>query len=338
MVSIVEVAELAGVSVATVSRALQRPEKVAEATRKRVLQAVEKTGYVTNVMASNFRRRRSDTIVVLVPDIANPFYSTVIQEIELVASKQGYRILLGETRQDEATEHSYGDLAVQKMADGIISLGMHIPFKCSPNRKTIDTKWPPLVMACEYQGSIPVPTIAIDNRRAAFDATNHLIGLGHQDIAYMSGPLDFSLCRDREEGFREAMSKAGLKVGPGRVVNGDFSLESGKIVATELLTSTSRPSALFCTSDEQAMGAMAAARELGMDIPGDVSIAGFDDIPFADYTHPPLTTVRQPMAELGRKAMETLLAILQGRPVPAERTLLSHQLIVRASTAAPPAK
>jgi len=326
---------MSGVSVATVSRTLSRPEKVAESTRKKVLQAVEKSGYVTNVLASNFRRRKSQSIVVLVPDIANPFYSRIIQEIESVARDHGYQILLGETRQDPEMEKSYGNLAQRRLADGIIGLGMHIPFKYRPTRKTIDPKWPPLVMACEYTGDIPVPTIAIDNRGAARDATRYLIELGHIHIAYIGGPPDFSLSRDRLKGFRTALSLAGLKSPEGGVHSGDFSLQAGYGAAQRLLSQSVQATAIFCASDELAMGAMRAAQEQGLRVPRDLSIVGFDDIEMAAFSNPPLTTVRQPCAEFGRRATQMMLQILEGKTLSNERVVLPHELVVRESTARP---
>ena len=333
MVSIKDVADIAGVSVATVSRTLAKPEKVAPATREKVMEAVQASGYVANVLASNFRRRKSQTIIVLVPDIANPFYSRIIQEIELLARERRYQILLGETQQDLELEQAYGDLALQRMADGIISLGMHIPFRYRKSRKSPDPKWPPLVMACEYSGELAVPTIAIDNCKAAEDATQHLLDLGHRELAFIGGPRDFPLSIDRLKGFRAALSRAKIKPNKGFTLSGEFSLEFGAHAARTLLSQSKRPSAILCASDELAMGAMHAAHQLGLNVPGELSVIGFDDIEVAAYTNPPLTTVRQPMAELGRRAMKILLATLNNEPVPEARILLPHELIVRGSTA-----
>ncbi len=335
MVSIKDVARLAGVSVATVSRTLAKPEKVAQQTRARVMKAVQQSGYVTNVLASNFRRRRTQTLVVLVPDIANPFYSRIIQEIESIARAQAYQILLGETQQSLALELSYGDLALRRQADGIISLGMHIPFVHRKNRKSVDPKWPPLVMACEYLGTIPVPSVTIDNRRAAYDATRHLLDLGHREIAYIGGANDFSLSRDRLKGFKSALSRAGLKVDESKLFSGDFTPGFGLDAARSILGQKNRPTAIFCASDELAMGAMSAAHGLGLSIPRDLSVVGFDDIEFAAYCIPPLTTVRQPMAELGRRATHMMLQLLEGEALTDSQLVLPHELIVRGSTGSP---
>ncbi|MFV8817568.1 LacI family DNA-binding transcriptional regulator [Haliea sp. E17] len=335
MVSIKEVAEIAGVSVATVSRTLSRPEKVAESTREKVMAAVERCGYVTNVMASNFRRRKSQTIVVLVPDIANLFYSSIVQEIEFVARKHGYQILLGETQQDPEIESAYSALVSQRMADGIISLGMNIPFRVDPRRKSADQKWPPLVMVGEYTGKIPLPKVGIDNVQAAADATRHLIDLGHSHIAFLGGPKDFSLCKERLKGFRREMRRAGLSAPSSHIQYGEFKLASGYSEAKSVLQCSPRPTALFCANDEIAMGAMKALREAGLRVPRDISIIGFDDLDIAGYCATPLTTILQPRRKMGGSAMELMLGLLGGDTSVNTSITLPHQLIIRESTAAP---
>lgn len=212
---------------------------------------------------------------------------------------------------------------------------MHIPFVHRKNRKSADPKWPPLVMACEYLGTIPVPSVTIDNRRAAYDATRHLLDLGHRDIAYIGGANDFSLSRDRLKGFKSALSRAGLKADESKLFSGDFTPGFGLDAARSILGQKSRPTAIFCASDELAMGAMSAAHGLGLSIPRDLSVVGFDDIEFAAYCIPPLTTVRQPMAELGRRAMHMMLQLLEGEAVADSQLVLPHELIVRGSTGSP---
>ncbi len=335
MVSIKDVARIAGVSVATVSRTLSKPDKVAESTREKVMAAVAESGYVANVMASNFRRRKSQTIVVLVPDIANQFYSSIVQEIELVARQQGYQILLGETQQEAGIEQAYSALVSQRMADGIITLGMQIPFEVDPRRKSADEKWPPLVMVGEYTGKIPLPRVGIDNVQAAADATQHLVDLGHEHIAFIGGPKDFTLCKERLKGFRKVLRKAGLEAPARHVQFGEFKLASGYQTVKAVLESGSLPSALFCANDEIAVGALKALRETKLKVPRDISIIGFDDLDIADYCSPPLTTIRQPRREMGGEAMKLMLRILDGTAVPEERITLSHQLIVRESTTRP---
>ena len=325
---------MAGVSIATVSRTLAEPDKVSEKTRKKVMEAVETSGYVANTLARNFRRRRSNMVVVLVPDIANPFFSNIIQGIERVASRHQYRILLGDTQGEQEREQAYADLVSQRQADGVICLGRNIPFRYRKGRKTLDPDWPPFAMACEYHGEIPVSTVCIDNVAAARDAVNHLLELGHQRIAYVNGPSESPLCEDRLQGYEQALKEAGLTVEPALIKQGDFTLASGYDCTAALLAAANPPTALFCANDEMAIGAMQACHAAGLSLPGDMSVVGFDDIGFAAYTHPRLTTVHQPRNRIGEQVMTMMLAMLAGNTPADSRIVLPHELVVRESSAA----
>ncbi|MBB3047928.1 LacI family repressor for deo operon, udp, cdd, tsx, nupC, and nupG [Litorivivens lipolytica] len=331
MVTIKDVAKMAGVSIATVSRTLAEPEKVSEKTRAKVMKAVESSGYVTNTLARNFRRRRSNMVVVLVPDIANPFFSNIIQGIERVARRHQYRILLGDTQGDVATEKAYADLVSQRQADGVICLGRNIPFAYKKGRKTVDPNWPPFAMACEYHGDIPVPTVCIDNVAAARDAVNHLLSLGHRHIGFINGPEDSPLCEDRLIGYRQALKAA--KVKTQAVFNGDFSLQSGYDRMNDLLKRGDF-TAVFCANDEMAIGALQACRDAGLKPPEDMSVVGFDDIAFAEYTHPRLTSIHQPRNRIGEQVMNLMLSMLAGNAPDTPRLVLPHELVVRESSVA----
>lgn len=332
MVTIKEVARLAGVSTATVSRTLAAPDKVAKVTRERVMRAVRDSGYVPNTLGRNFRQRRSNLVLVLVPDISNPFFSSIIRGIERVAGEQGYRILLGDTQYNASRQRDYSELVTQRQADGIICLGMDIPFSYRKGRKSIDPAWPPFVMACEYDGQIPVPTVCIDNEAAALAAVGELIALGHRNIAFINGPEASPICRDRLAGYRRALTEAGITPRQPWWRHGDFSLASGHREMRRLLAQKQRPSAVFCANDEMAMGAMRAAREAGLDLPGELSVMGFDDIDVAAYAWPSLSTVRQPRDAIGVQAMRLMLDLLQGRTAPQERVILPHEIVLREST------
>lgn len=333
MVNIKDVAKLANVSIATVSRSLAEPEKVSDKTREKVMRAVESSGYVVNTLAQNFRRRRSNTVIVMVPDIANPFFANIIQGIEKVASSHKYRVLLGDTQGDQGRERAYGELVTQKQADGIICLGRNIPFAYRSGRKSLDPTWPPIVMACEYHGEIAVPSVCIDNVAAAAELVEYLIGLGHRKIAYINGPKDSVLCQDRFQGFNDALKVNNVSVNKLWLAQGEFTLASGYGAMKVLLGKKERPTAVFCANDEMAIGAMQACRDEGLTIPDDMSIVGFDDIVFAEYTSPRLTTIHQPRNEIGERVMTLMLEILAGNAPEINRVLLSHKLIVRESVA-----
>lgn len=336
MANIKDVAKLAGVSTATVSRTLSSPDTVAEATRERVMQAIRACGYVTNALASNFRRRRSQNVVVLVPNIGNAFFAKIIQGIEVVAIESGYRILLGDTQQSSERERAYCELFYQRQVDGVISLGRNIPFEYDRRRKTPDPKWPPIVMVSEYEGAVSLPKVGIDNQLAAREMVQHLLQLGHCDIGYIDGPEDSPLSWQRLAGYRQALGEAGIPVRETLIRRGDFTLGSGHAAAQHLLARRNRPTALFCANDEMAIGAMNTARSLGLNIPDDLSVAGFDDIEFAAFCYPPLTTVHQPRGLIGGTAMTLMLDLLGDDAVADAPVVLPHELIIRNSTAAPP--
>jgi LacI family repressor for deo operon, udp, cdd, tsx, nupC, and nupG len=332
MSSIRDVSRFAGVSVATVSRALRNPEKVAEETRARVLAAVRSVDYRPNMMARNFRSRQAFAIVVLAPDIANPFFARVVRGIEQVAQKGGYAVLLGDTQGLPEREAEYLNLVRSRQADGVIQLSARIDPQALAGLWR-DGAAPAIVNACECADTGLCPRIRIDNVAAARAMTEHLIALGHHRIGVVTGPPASPLTRDRLAGHREALQAAGLAYDPALTVAGDFSLQSGLDAVSPLLRSGQPPTAIFCFNDEMAIGAIRGLKIAGLSTPRDMSVAGFDDIDFARFADPPLTTIAQPMEELGRAAMTVLLQILNGETPACDLTVLPTALVVRDSTA-----
>ncbi|WP_256388328.1 MULTISPECIES: DNA-binding transcriptional regulator CytR [unclassified Salinivibrio] len=332
MATMKDVAHIAGVSTATVSRALMNPEKVSASTRKKVEQAVVEAGYSPNSLARNLRRNESKTIVAIIPDICDPYFSEIIRGIEEAAMEHGYLVLLGDSAQQQNRENSFVNLVFTKQADGMLLLGTDVPFDVSkPEQKNL----PPLVMACEYAPELELPTVHIDNLTAAFEAVNYLTQVGHTRIANITGATHTALTQFRTQGYQQALRRAGITVNPAYSVTGDFSFASGARAMTSLLSLPEPPTAVFCHCDVMAVGAMQQAKRLGMRVPQDISIVGFDDIQFAEYCDPPLTTVSQPRYDIGRQAMLMLLSILRGRDVNAGSRLLDAKLVIRESVAPP---
>ena len=321
-----EVALAAKVSVATVSRTLAMPDVVSPDTRQRVHDAIERLRYTPNVQARSLRTARTNVIVALVPDISNPFFSEIIRGIEQVAHQNRYSVLLGDTQYSREREQAYADLVGARQADGLITLLPHIPRIVAAGR-------PPIVNACEYVKDPKVTSVYVDNVAAAQEATTYLVTLGHQAVAFIAGPMNSPICVDRDRGYETALARAGLKRNRRLTVEGDFSMESGVRAVESLLARGERFTALFCSNDEMALGAIRALKSSGLRVPEDVSIIGFDDIRFAHYSDPPLTTIAQPKGDLGREAMSMLLEILNGADVPPRKRILPTQLIVRDSTA-----
>lgn len=333
MANVKDVALRAGVSVATVSRALTLPGRVSADTRARVMQAVEELRYAPNAAARSLRKSTARKILVTVPNIANPFFSMIIRAIEEAAQEQNYGVLLGDTRYSVEGEELYAAMLATREADGLIFLGHRLPDAVLPLVQRLGAN-APIVNGCEFDPDLGVPSAHIDNAAAAEEAMDHLYALGHRRIGILGGPTTGPLCRDRLAGAWKSAARHGELPDP-QVLHGDFSMEWGVEGATSLLSADNRPTALFCLSDEIAIGAMKTIRRMGLECPRDVSVIGFDDITVAGYLNPPLTTVRQPMHEIGRATVKILLQILEGDGRDVCSTTFAHELVVRGTTAAP---
>lgn len=333
MPNIYEVAKRAGVSPSTVSRVLSQPDVVSAKTRSRVLRAVNVLGYTPNSTAKNLRTARTGKLLVTVPDISNPFFSLILQGIEDAAQREEYAVLLGDTQHDERREQRYALMLSSKEADGLIFLGHRLPEAAQARIRSAAPRCAPVVNGCEFNPRLGVPSVHIDNDRAAADAMTLLYDLGHRHIGVVSGPLMSPLSRDR---LRGASSVARLRGGEDLVVvGGDFTVESGADAAARLLAMPHRPTAIFCFNDEMAMGVLDFARRTGVTVPDRLSVIGFDDIRFARYTQPALTTIAQPMREIGEGTVKLLLSILADDSVTPASVTLPHRLVVRGSTAPP---
>jgi LacI family repressor for deo operon, udp, cdd, tsx, nupC, and nupG len=307
---------------------------VAPETRKKVLQEVERLGFTPNFVAANLRSFRTWKLVVTVPDISNPFFSQILQGIEDAAQRRGYAVLLGDTQHDEQREQQYASMLQRREADGLIFLGHRLPKAAAGLVRSRPRGQAPVVNGCEFSPSLGVPSVHIDNAKAAFEAVDHLCQLGHRRIGVVTGPMASPLSRDRLKGVMARANRDRTRVTVS-VAGGDFSIESGIAAADQLLGGSRPPTGIFCFNDEMAVGVLHAARQRRLHVPDDVSVVGFDDIRFAQYVDPPLTTIRQPMRELGEATVRLLLNILRGNLKDAVSVTLPHALIVRASTAPP---
>jgi LacI family transcriptional regulator, repressor for deo operon, udp, cdd, tsx, nupC, and nupG len=323
-----DVAKLANVSTATVSRALANKGNVSKKTREKVLKAIEHLEYKPNRLAANFRKKTSETIAVILPDISNPFFSEIVKGIKAEASKCGYYILLCDTGNDVDLEEEFVTLVKEKFVDGIVLATARMPkeeiYKLSQEI--------PVILACEYIEDYEVPTVSIDNVTAAREATEYLINQGHKQIGLLTGPLEIILCRDRIKGYRQALLLNEIPIKDFLIQEGDFSVKSGYDIMLKLLSGEEKPTAIFASSDEMASGAMKACKSKGLRIPEDISIIGFDDIPLCELVEPELTTIHQPRFEIGLEAMKMLLNIIEKKELKQTRLVLPHQLKIRKST------
>lgn len=328
MTKMTDVAKIAKVSTATVSRVLSNHPNVSPEMREKVLRAIEELDYKPNLLASNLRRMTSRTILVVLPDITNPFFSQVVQGFQTVARERNYHVLLGDTGNDLEQEREFIELVNQKMVDGLILATARI----SNDEILAVTRELPVVLSCEYLDSVDIPTVSIDNVAASREATQHLISLGHRRIAHISGPLGVVLSRDRIRGYRQALQLNELEVDDSLIQEGDFTLQSGRANMKKILAMAHPPSAVFAANDEMAVGVIKAIKEAGLSVPKDISVIGFDDVPFSTIITPELTTIHQPKFDIGTKAMNLLLDLIEDVPISQKQMVLSHKLIGREST------
>jgi len=333
MVSIRDVSLAAGVSVASVSRALANPDRVSKKTREKVIKIAVEMGYRPNLLARGLRSQQSKLIIALVTNISNMVVSRAIKGIEKVAQEMGYSVLLGDTQNDDAVEARYIGLLSARQADGVILVSSRQHGKVG--ELILDNNpQAAVVNAVACSEAQLCPTVGVDDVAAAAEMTQHLLSLGHKRIAAVTGPEESPHSRERLFGYRMQLRQAGVTYDESLVIPGEFTLESGGAAADKLLNLKHRPTAAFFFNDEMAIGAIQRLASRNVRVPEDMSIAGFDDIPFAAYANPALTTIYQPAEEMGAAAMRLLHRRLSGETDLAD-VILPTQLRVRQTTAAP---
>lgn len=335
-IKIKDIAKAAGVCEATVSRTLRNPDIVSEKTRKKVLAVVEQMDYTPNSLGASLRQGSSRNILVMLPDITNPYFSPIVRAIEQEAIAKRYSVLLGDTLDDPKLEHAFANMVRSRQADGVIINSQRIPFDYL-RRPEKASRLPPIVSASEIVDEEEIPRVVVDNVEVGRTATRHLLELGHRRIGLIAGPADLRTTKDRMLGFHEEMQKAGLKVDPQAIFYGDYSTESGIEGVQKLMLRPDRPTALFCLGDLVALGALHILRELGFRVPDDISVIGVDGISMGRYSAPPLTTVAQPMEQIGKTCMATMIDLIEGRAPENKLILLPHELIIRKTTGPAPA-
>jgi LacI family repressor for deo operon, udp, cdd, tsx, nupC, and nupG len=333
LATIEDVAALAGVSIATVSRAINEPTKVADATRLKVTEAVAKTGYTTNAMARSLRMRRSNMILILAPDVGDPNFSNILVGLETEASKRGYGVLIGNTQNDPARETDYLRFISSNQADGLILFTGHLPYGFG--HEGGEARLPPMVAVNEPVANAEVPFVGVDNFEGSRVATEHLISQGHRRIAFIGHSTSKAINMLREKGYRAALQAAKIEIDARMILAGDGTTESGRAAAEHMFVRDVLPSAFLCVNDATALGVIISLNTRKYDLPHDFSIMGFDDISFASFVTPALTTMKQPRLKIGEKAMDLLLALLEGKPPKQPEVLLRAELIVRNSVSRP---
>lgn len=326
MANVKDVAKLAKVSTATVSRVLTDSGNVTEVNQKKVWEAVKQLEYYPNSIGRQLRKMETKTILVIVPDITNSFFSGILRGIEKVAMANGYQALLGDTQNKLADD--YFTYLYEKKVDGVILLTSKIDIE---HLKKLYNHFP-VVLACESVYGVDIPTVSIHNRNSAEQITKYLINLGHRKIAHITGPLDGVLGKNRLAGFKNEMKKNSLDIENDFIIEGDFSLESGYKIGQTIADKNNKPSAIFVANDEMAIGIIKTLKQYSLNVPDDIAIVGFDNVKLSEVIEPELTTFAQPTYEIGGKAMQLLLKLMKGKEVKTKCVYLEGEILERKST------
>jgi DNA-binding LacI/PurR family transcriptional regulator len=329
-VSLKDVARRARVSHSTVSRALHLPGRVNEKTAERVRRIAREMGYRPNPIGRSLATRRTATIGVVVTTVADPFVSEVIAGVEEVAHRRGYAVFLANSNADPEREVSVVRSFQDRRVDGVLVMASRVGALYMPLLKKLSV---PIVLIDNQHPGDFAHSISIDDRGGARLAVRHLVELGHRRIAYIGDRYGLQSNTDRRAGYSAELKAAGIRYCPEHVVLGDGRAEGGLLAMRSLLELRQPPTAVFCYNDMTAIGALRAVHDAGLGVPACVSMVGFDDLPIASYVEPPLTTVRQPKAEMGRRAAGMLLDALAGGPSNASSIRVPGELVVRESTA-----
>jgi LacI family transcriptional regulator len=312
-----------------VSRVLNNDPHVKPETRERVAHSIRRLGYTVNQQARNLAVGRSHIVGLLVPDLGTGYIGEIIRGIDEALAVARYDLMLYTTHRRKTKESAYVTSLTQGMTDGLL---MVLPRDPQEYLISLRERHFPYVLI-DHQGAGDVESAAgATNWQGGYDATQYLIDLGHRRIGFITGTLDLGCSRDRLAGYEAALSAHQIPIDPQLIQEGDFNQPTGYQVAQALLDLAELPTAIFASNDVMAFGVMEAVRDRGLRIPEDISIVGFDNIPQAEHVSPQLTTIEQPLADMGREATRMLLALIQDPECPYRRVELPTSLVVRAST------
>jgi LacI family transcriptional regulator len=332
-VTIVDVAREAGVSYSTVSRVFSGFEFVNDDTRQKVIEAATRLGYVVNLQARSLAGGRSNIIGLLAPAIDNGYISEIVAGIDQELAQWSYDLMLYTTHRYAGKEAFYVKTIANGLVDGLILV---VPLATENYLEALPNRDFPYVLIDQTDKTHGSTTVDATNWQGAYDATNYLISLGHRRIGIITGQLQLNSTTERLDGYRAALDHARIPFVESLVVEGAYQTRKGHAAALKLLDVQPRPTAIFASNDLSAIGAIDAVRERGLNIPGDISIIGFDDIPQASLVYPKLTTVRQPLVQIGQVAARLLLEKIDNPEKEARRVTLATELVIRDSCVPPP--
>ena len=332
MTTIRDVAERAGVSTTTVSHVVNGTRKVDPDTAARVSAAIDDLGYRPNALARSMRRGRTHTVGIVIPDIANPFFGDLARSLEDHMFEAGYSAIICNSDGDERKEVRYLDVLLSKKVDGLLLIAASQP---SEGLRQLVESGPPTIVVDRELGDLPVSQVMVQNELGGYLAGRHLLELGHRDIGVIAGPGGLGTSARRLEGFERALHEAGVEIDKERIFRGDFRAASGRAAMDSWLLRGLPPTAVFAENDLMAVGALSSAHAADLDVPGDISVVGFDGIPFGADVTPPLTTVAQNTDDVAAAAVEMLFERLRDGDAAPRRIELPVSLVVRGSSAPP---
>lgn len=326
-----EVAEHANVSITTVSHVINKTRFVSDELRERVISAMIDLDYQPNMLARSLRRGKTHTIGMIIPNGVNPFFAEVARGIEDTGFGQKYSVIICNSDGDLDKELLYTNVLTEKQVDGIIFVAAGVS---TEHINVLQERKVPVVIVDRQIPDVSVDSVLSDNACGGWLATSHLIKLGHRRIGCIMGPSDLTPSAERVNGYRKALKNIGVVIDETLILKGNFDYQSGYQMARKLLQLRDTPSAIFACNDLMAVGVICAASEIGLEVPRDVSVVGFDDVSLASFTHPPLTTIAQPKYEMGVLATEMLIQRILSSEIPLRNELLDTKLVIRKSTGA----
>ncbi len=329
-ITIREVAAKAGVSYQTVSRVINNSPKVSPETRERVERVINELDYRPNAIARSMARGRSLNLACLAPNLSDFTFAHIIEGAQASAMEHGYYLLTASASEAEIFSQLIGELIKSRHTEGLLVIN---PYR-DERHQEIPVEFP-VVLVSAASRNPQTPSVVLSDDKAAYDATKHLIELGHTQIALITGPTNEDCVRNRTRGYLRCLSEHGIETRTEWIRNGDWSPASGYKALRKLLDQGTSFSAVFAQNDRMALGAMKMLQEAGMRVPQDISVIGFDDMPLASFFQPALTTVRQDMYRIGQVAAQTLIDLIEKKDLPHKQIQIPAELVIRDSTGHP---
>lgn len=324
-----DVARLARVSHQTVSRVINKRANVTPETQERVEAAIHKLGYYPSAIARSMARGRTHTLACISPNLTDYTFASIVEGAEQEARQHGFFLLSSSARDAESFCSLVNELIDHRRVDGLMVINPYVDSRYE--NESIPAKFPTVYVGAAAREK-DISSVCLDDERVAYDATRHLLELGHRAIAMVTGPLEEDCTRDRNLGYRRALAEAGLEYDPRLVIEGDWSASSGQAAFLQFAGRGLQPSAVFAQNDRMALGVLRAARDLDLEVPQGLAVIGVDDMPLSSYFDPPLTTVKQDMLQIGREAARLMIQTIEDASFQPQHIRMPGQLIVRNST------